>query len=184
MQRGDTLLIKGASGSGKTTALCFAIASRADFDGELLYDGREAGRIRDSERSAFLREQIAVVFQDLKLIPGLTARENIELKRLIAPRKDSAEVEVMAERLGLLRVLDRPVAELSRGEQQRIAVLRALVQPFGFLFLDEPFSHLDPAAAREASALIEQERAARQAAVVLFDLEDSGAVAAGRRIDL
>jgi ABC-type lipoprotein export system ATPase subunit len=172
VRKGETVLIRGPSGSGKSTALGIAIGSRADFDGQVLYDDGVAGSLSDAGRSAVLREGIAVVFQDFKLIPGFTVRENMELKRLLSPMKTEEEALEMLERLGVGRVRDKPVSTLSRGEQQRVAVVRALVQPFSFLLLDEPFSHLDAASARETRLLIEEERAAREAAVLLFNLDE------------
>ncbi len=172
LRRGETAVIVGPSGSGKSTALGITIGSRADFDGQVLYDDAPAGSLSDDDRSAVLREGIAVVFQDFKLIPGLTVRENIELKRLLSPGKTAQEAERMLERLGIGALADRPVSTLSRGEQQRTALIRALVQPFSFLLLDEPFSHLDAVTAREVRGLITEERTAQGAAVVLFNLDD------------
>jgi ABC-type lipoprotein export system ATPase subunit len=184
VQKGETLLITGVSGSGKTSLLFFAAGFRSEYGGRIEWDGRDVARLSDGERSAARVRQIAAVFQDLKLIQGLTARENIEVKRRLAAYRSATEAEAMAERLGIGRVLGERVESLSRGEQQRVAVIRALVQPFSFLFLDEPFSHLDAAAAREARTLIEQERAARGAGLVLLDLEDASVFPAARRLTL
>ncbi len=184
VQRGETLLVRGASGRGKTSALLFAAGARFDFQGSVLWDGRDARDLGDGERSAALRGEIALVFQDLKLIAGLTARENIEIKRLVAPFHDAGAMEAMAERLGIGGLLRKAAKRLSRGEQQRLAIVRALVQPFDFILLDEPFSHLDEEAAREASALMEEERARRGAALVLFDVEDADRFRGARRVEL
>ncbi len=182
--RGETLLVHGASGRGKTSALLFAAGARFDYQGSVLWDGQDARRLRDGERSAALKCEIALVFQDLMLIAGLTARQNIEIKRLVAPFHDAGAAQAMAERLGIGGVLGNAAKHLSRGEQQRVAIVRALVQPFDFILLDEPFSHLDAEAAREASALIEEERARRGAALVLFDVEDASRFRGARRVEL
>ena len=182
VQKGETLLVTGASGSGKTSMLSFVTGFRSDYTGRIDWGDRSAAALRDRQRSAALIHEIAVVFQDLKLIEGLTARENVEVKRLLAPHRSAGEAERMAERLGISRVFDDPVESLSRGEQQRAAIIRALVQPFGFIFLDEPFSHLDASTARETRALIEEERSARGAALVLLDLDELSAPSSARRI--
>jgi ABC-type lipoprotein export system ATPase subunit len=182
MERGETLLVTGASGSGKSSMLSFVTGFRSDYAGSIDVGGRAAAALRDSERSAALIWEMAVVYQDLKLIDGLTARENVEVKRLLAPHRTAGDAERMADRLGVRRVFDDPVGTLSRGEQQRVAVIRALVQPFSFIFLDEPFSHLDAASAREARALIEEERFSRGAALVLLDLDDASAFSSARRL--
>ena len=76
----------------------------------------------------------------------------------------------MASRLGILDKLEKQCSTCSYGEQQRIAIIRSLLQPFDFLLLDEPFSHLDDENTRKAMALIEEETEARNAAIILNDL--------------
>ncbi len=184
VERGDAVLFTGRSGSGKTSLLSFLLGLRFDYAGSVDWGGPEVSSLGEGGRSEALAGLFAVVFQDLKLIEGFTARENVEVKRLLRPHRTAVEAERMAGRLGIRRVFDAPVQALSRGEKQRVAIIRALVQPFSFLFLDEPFSHLDRAAAGEAGALIEEERSSRGAGLLFFDLDDSSAPRTARRIGL
>jgi putative ABC transport system ATP-binding protein len=90
------------------------------------------------------QQKVSVIFQDLRLFPNLTARENIELNRVLQqPYYESTVVTEMALALNVQSILDQKAGICSYGEQQRIAIIRALVQPFQWLIMDEPFSHLD-----------------------------------------
>ncbi len=106
-------------------------------------------------------------FQDLRLFQHLTAKENIELNRVLQkPYYESAMIDTMAERLGIKHILNQKAGVCSYGEQQRIAIIRALVQPFTWLIMDEPFSHLDIANTQKAAALIAEECTKRNAGFV------------------
>jgi ABC-type lipoprotein export system ATPase subunit len=126
------------------------------------------------DRLAELRQrQVSIIFQDLRLFPNLTARENIELKRVLQePYYDAGMIDIMAETLGVGHVLQQKAGLCSYGEQQRIAIIRALIQPFSWLIMDEPFSHLDKANTHKAARLIEEECRKRNAGLVITDLDD------------
>jgi ABC-type lipoprotein export system ATPase subunit len=139
---------------------------------------------------------MAVVFQDLRLFLHLTARENIELKRQltaqfqipdakiqqastdirrpkseIAPPSVSA-LENWAKRLGIAEYLDKTCAILSYGQRQRVAIIRALAQPFDYLLLDEPFSHLDAENISIATDIIKEACIQQNAGLILVSLGD------------
>ena len=119
------------------------------------------------------QQHISIIFQDLRLFPHLTARENIELKRVLQkPFYEKNKIEEMAEQLGIDSILHQKASMCSYGEQQRIAIVRALMQPFDWIIMDEPFSHLDRDNIDKASALIESECRKRNAGFILTDLED------------
>ncbi|MEL4382976.1 ATP-binding cassette domain-containing protein, partial [Shewanella algae] len=88
------------------------------------------------------------------LFPQLTIRENINLKIALCKQPVRANIDAMADRLAITHILDKPAHICSYGEQQRAAIIRALVQPFSYLLLDEPFSHLDQENTRKAIDLI------------------------------
>ena len=109
----------------------------------------------------------------MRLFDNLTARENIELNRVLQePYYDTAVIDQMADRLGISNIMDQPAAICSYGEQQRIAIIRALVQPFSWLLMDEPFSHLDNANTQKAVDLIGEECTKRKAGFILTDLDE------------
>jgi putative ABC transport system ATP-binding protein len=111
------------------------------------------------------------VFQDLRLFPEQTVRENIELKRQLNPYHSPDKIDEMAARLGIKSKLSSQCRICSYGEQQRVAIIRALMQPFDFLLLDEPFSHLDDNNSQKAMQLMLEESHARNASILFADLE-------------
>ncbi len=170
---GDKVQIIAPSGTGKTTLVHVLWNLRHDYAGTMQYDGTEVRQISPVRLAEMRQQELAVVFQDLRLFPKLTGRENIELKRNMSrkPFCSSRDVEHMAERLGVANVLHQTANTCSYGEQQRIAIIRALVQPFSWLIMDEPFSHLDKQNTAIASQLITEACHARGAGFVLTDLD-------------
>lgn len=173
-KQGAYIKIKAPSGSGKTTFIHSIYKLRQDYDGEVLVDNQVLTTL-DSYRIAMMRQQaVSIVFQDLRLFPNLTARENIELKRVLYATTyyEVHVIDEMAERLGVTHILNQRAGICSYGEQQRIAIIRSLVQPFSWLIMDEPFSHLDNSNTLKAAALINEECRKRNAGLVITDLED------------
>jgi putative ABC transport system ATP-binding protein len=105
------------------------------------------------------------------LLTEFTAAENLELKRKLRDYTSAPDLERMAGELGIDHLLHRTINTLSYGERQRVAILRALLQPFELLLLDEPFSHLDNANIQKAAGLILKEVQKRGAALLITDLE-------------
>lgn len=165
--------IKASSGTGKTTLIHLLYRLRHDYMGTIAINGTNLKKI-DSEALAILRQQkISIIFQDLRLFHQLTARENIQLNCLLKPSSFAANrIDEMADVLHVKHILDQPAGLCSYGEQQRIAILRALVQPFELLIMDEPFSHLDKENTKKAAALIQSECDARHAGFILTDLDE------------
>jgi ABC-type lipoprotein export system ATPase subunit len=161
------------SGTGKTTLMSIVYGLRQDYTGEVLYNHTNINTLSANEISKYRQQNISIVFQDLKLFQLLTAFENIELKRVMQnPFCDEKRVNEMADSLGILHILHQPINTCSYGEQQRVAIIRALVQPFEILLMDEPFSHLDFANTAKAANLINDECKKRNAGFVLTDLEE------------
>lgn len=161
------------SGTGKTTLMHYLYALRNDYTGTVCYNGTNTNTIPQEDLALLRQQKISVVFQDLRLFQHLTALENIELKRTMqTPICTLQKVHEMAELLGIAPILNQPAKICSYGEQQRIAIIRALMQPFELLLMDEPFSHLDIANTLKAAQLIATECAARNAGFVLTDLDE------------
>lgn len=165
--------IKAPSGTGKTTLVHLMYKLRSDYTGEVKYDSRNIKQLHDEELAQYRQNKISIIFQDLRLFAHLTAFENIELKRVLQkPFCEAGAINEMAEELGITHILQQPVRICSYGEQQRIAIIRALVQPFELLLMDEPFSHLDEQNSAKAAALIARECKKRNAGFVLTDLDE------------
>ena len=118
----------------KTTFIHFLYRIRQDFTGSIRLNDALLSSIKENKIAALRQNKLSVIFQDLKLFTELSARENVEIKRLLVPNFCTAEkVLVMAESLGILHIMEQKARLCSFGEQQRIAIIRALVQPFDWL---------------------------------------------------
>ncbi len=168
---GQKIEIVAPSGSGKTSLIHFLYGLRKDYNGSILYDNNAISNF-DAEKFATFRQQnISIVFQDMRLFAEQTVLQNIEIKRQLHPYHTQNKIDEMARRLGIENKLHKLCKTCSYGEQQRIAIIRSLQQPFNFLLLDEPFSHLDENNRHKAMELIEEEAQAREAAIILADLK-------------
>lgn len=171
VNKGEHLHIVAPSGSGKTSLIQFIYGLRSDYSGQVLYDNTEVKTLSAEQISVFRKNKISIIFQDLRLFEKLTVRENIEIKRILDPFHPPEKIEEMAHRLGIQNKLNQLAKNCSYGEQQRIAIIRALMQPFDFLLLDEPYSHLDEDNREKAMELIYEECAKRNAAMIFADLK-------------
>lgn len=168
--KGEKIQLIAPSGSGKTSFVHFLYGMRKDYTGAVLISGQEISKMNPEQTAAMRSGQMSIVFQDLRLFIDHSASENISIKRALNPFGEDRMNE-MAERLGIASKLKQAAGICSYGERQRIAIIRALQQPFDFIVLDEPFSHLDEANSKKALALIEEEAAKRNAGIILADLE-------------
>ncbi|MDE6854875.1 MAG: ATP-binding cassette domain-containing protein, partial [Muribaculaceae bacterium] len=142
-RRGGRYLVESASGGGKSSLAAFITGARRDYEGKLLFDSRDASTLSIADWQELRRSHIAYLPQELSLFSELSAIDNIMLKAEICGDTDMDRVESWMERLGITFRRDYPVGRLSIGQQQRVALIRSLCQPFDFLLLDEPVSHLD-----------------------------------------
>ena len=171
IRQGEYVKIVAPSGSGKTSLIHFLYGMRNEYEGNIHYDSRDL-RSFDAEKFSELRKNdVSVVFQDLRLFPDQTVFDNLEIKRQLNPFHPASVIEQMTKRLGVHKKLRSLASTCSYGEQQRIAIIRALMQPYKILLLDEPFSHLDNNNASLAMELMLEESKKRNATIVFADLE-------------
>ena len=168
---GERVLVQAPSGTGKTTLIHILYGLNREYEGALKWDATDARQANDGLLSSIRTQTLSVIFQDMRLFPLLTAAENIELKRAQTNTVPAGKVTEWAERLGIAGKMDMPVATLSYGEQQRVSIVRALAQPFEWLLMDEPFSHLDNDNRVKAAALIAERVAEQAAGLLLAELE-------------
>ncbi len=170
---GDLIELVAPSGSGKTSLVHFLYGMRRDYTGAILYNNKALRGVDHEQMAVFRASQVSIVFQDLRLFKNESVRNNLLLKRQLSPYHTDDPIDMMASRLGISDKLDSFCGNCSYGEQQRIAIIRSLMQPFEVLLLDEPFSHLDNKNAAAAMDLILEEAALRKATVILADLEQT-----------
>jgi ABC-type lipoprotein export system ATPase subunit len=170
IQQGELLSVLAPSGAGKSTFVQLLYGLRNDYAGTAKWDDL-AANTTDTEALAALRtNNVSIVFQDLRLFGELTAMENIEIKRCQTNTVSIATALDYLHRLGMSHKSEAVAATLSYGERQRIAIIRALMQPFDWLLMDEPFSHLDTDNRQKAITLIQETVQARKAGMILADL--------------
>ncbi len=142
--RGDFVGIIGASGSGKSTALNMMGLLDRPTSGKIFLNGKNTANIKDLQRAALRSEVFGFVFQQYNLIPWLTAYENATIPLIFAGKKvDKEEIEKGFKEIGLGKRMDHRPFELSGGEQQRVALLRALANAPEIILGDEPTGNLD-----------------------------------------
>lgn len=172
VSKGAHIHIVAPSGSGKSSLIHFIYGMRNDYSGSVLIDGKEMKKLSGEAKATIRQKHLSIIFQDLRLFPDETARENIEIKRRLAPYHNETVVDEMAHLLGIRNKLNQKAGTCSYGEQQRIAIIRALMQPFDYILLDEPYSHLDEANRAKAMKLLYEECEKRNAAMVFADLKN------------
>ncbi len=165
-ERGKHYLISAESGTGKSSLCSYIYGYRVDYSGEMRFDGTDIRSLSVHQWCEVRKRHIAYLPQDMRLFPELTAMENIQLKNRLTNFKTEKEIVAYFELLGIPEKVNSPVGKLSIGQQQRVAIIRALCQPADFILLDEPVSHLD-AANNAIVAQMVTEEAARQGAGVI-----------------
>ena len=146
LEPGGFLAIIGPSGSGKTTLLGLLAGLDRPSHGRVVLDGSDLGGLDEDARARLRREKVGFIFQSFQLIPTLTARENVQVPLELAGANDAAErAEALLARVGLGERGHHYPAQLSGGEQQRVAVARAFSTRPKLLFADEPTGNLDAA---------------------------------------
>jgi len=139
----EVISIVGASGAGKSTLLQILGSLYVPDAGKVVIDGQDIFSLSEKELADFRCRKIGFVFQFHHLLPEFTARENVMIPAMIAGRKDPDQAAALLEELGLGERLDHKPSQLSGGEQQRVAVARALVNSPSVIFADEPSGNLD-----------------------------------------
>ncbi len=169
-------LIEAVSGKGKTSLCSYMYGYRNDFSGKIIFDQTDINTFSKKDWTTIRQKAISFVFQELRLFPELTALENILLKNNLTDHKSLSEIEEYFEKFGITDKIDSLVGKMSFGQQQRVAIIRALCQPFDFILLDEPISHLDDANGKIIAGVISEEAKKNNACVIVTSI--------GKHIDL
>ena len=156
IQKGEFVFILGHSGAGKSTFLKLILREEKATSGHVLVDGKDLSRMKERQ-VPYLRRNMGVVFQDFRLIPSMTAYENVAFAMRVTniPEKQIRErVPYVFELVGLKEKMHKYPDEMSGGEQQRVAIARALVHSPELIIADEPTGNIDPELSLEMMELL------------------------------
>ena len=184
LNKGESHLVSAFSGRGKTTFLSLIFGARKDFMGTILLDDQDTKQLGLNDWSDLRQNKISMLFQNLRLFDELTVKENFLLKTQLSKDFHIDQAEQWLAELDLKDVLNRKCNTLSQGQQQRVAIVRALLQRFDWLLLDEPFSHLDKENQQRVFRLVEKRVAEEQAGWIVSSLGDKHGYAFQREIAL
>jgi putative ABC transport system ATP-binding protein len=182
---GQSLAITGPSGSGKSTLLGLIAGLDAPTSGTVLIDGTDITRLGEDALARLRGEKIGFVFQFFHLIPSLTARENVLVPMELAKRRDAAgRADALLEEVGLQDRGHHSPSQLSGGEQQRIAIARALANDPPIVLADEPTGNLDSANGRHIMDLLVEVNRSRRTTLVLVTHDATLAALAAAQLAL
>ena len=179
--QGNKYQIVAPSGKGKSTLVGIIAGTRGDFEGNLLFEGQNTRQFNPMRWSQWRAQECSIVFQDLQLFPKLTVLQNLLLMNEIQnTHNNNNSVNIQTKETLLdwskqLRIdskLDVLVGNLSFGQMQLVAILRALNRPFKWIVLDEPFSHLDAENSKIALNLIQNIAAQQNAGIIVTALDN------------
>ena len=167
------IMLNASSGKGKSTFATTVFGLRNDYTGSISYDGIDIKTLSVDDWTDIRKSKLSVAFQDLQLFPKLSVRENLLLKNSLT---DTYSEQELKHHLQLLEIEDKweqKCGLLSMGQQQRVAIFRSLAQPFDWLIMDEPFSHLDEENTQRCLRLIDTRTNELNAGFVLTSLGDN-----------
>lgn len=168
--KGKRYLIEAASGTGKSSLCSYIYGYRNDYQGIINFDGRNIRSLSVNEWTDIRKHSLSILFQELRIFPELTVLENILLKNRLTGHKKKKEILAFLEAIGIPDKVNEKTGKLSFGQQQRVAFIRSLCQPFDFIFLDEPVSHLDEENSLIMSRLLMEEADKQGAGIIVTSI--------------
>ena len=168
--KGEKVLIEAASGTGKSSLCSYIYGYRNDYQGIICFDGKNIQSLGVSDWVEIRKTSLSMLFQELRLFTELSAWENVQIKNSLTGFKSKKEIKTWFEALGIADKWEVPLGKLSFGQQQRVALIRALCQPFDFIFLDEPVSHLDDENGRIMASILAEESERQGAGIVVTSI--------------
>lgn len=169
-EKGHLYLVEAASGKGKSTFCSYAIGYRHDYTGRISFDNKDTKTLKTADWVDIRGRHVSHLFQELRLFPELTAYENVEIKNKLTHFKTRKEIDEWFEMLGIADKKDAKIGRMSFGQQQRVAMMRALVQPFDFIIADEPISHLDDTNSKIMGDIMMKEAGRQGAGVIVTSI--------------
>lgn len=142
-EKGHLYLVEADSGKGKSTFCSYILGYRHDYSGSVMFDNEVTAQYQVKDWVEMRKRHISHLFQELRLFPELTAMENVEIKNKITDFQSKEQILKWFDMLGIADKVGAKIGRMSFGQQQRVAMIRSLCQPFDFILADEPISHLD-----------------------------------------
>lgn len=168
--KGKHYLVEAASGTGKSSLCSYIYGYRQDYQGIINFDEQNIRSLSVNEWADIRKHSLSILFQELRIFPELTALENVLLKNRLNDYKKKKEIIALFEAIGIPDKINEKAGMLSFGQQQRVAFIRSLCQPFDFIFLDEPISHLDDENSAIMSQLLMEETEKQGAGVIVTSI--------------
>jgi ABC-type antimicrobial peptide transport system, ATPase component len=169
-EKGNTYLVEAESGMGKSTFCSYLLGYRHDYAGQIFFDKDDVRHYKISQWVTVRQQHIGMLFQEMRLFPELTALENVQIKNRLTSTVSKATIEDWFSKLGIAEKLHQKAGLLSQGQQQRVAFMRSLAQPFDFLVVDEPISHLDDVNAQLMAEMVMQVKESTQCGVIVTSI--------------
>ena len=175
-EKGTFYLVEADSGTGKSSLCSYLYGYRNDYEGTIQFDQTDIAHYPISQWVELRRRHIALLWQELRLFPELTAWENVQIKNQMTGFRTDLQIAQWFDQLGIGDKRNSLIGQMSYGQQQRVALMRTLCQPADFIFADEPISHLDDQNSKQMAALLTQEAKRQGAAVITTSI--------GKRLEL
>ncbi len=175
-EKGKTYLLEANSGTGKSSLCSFVYGYRKDYQGRIFFDEQNILQLTVKQWVDQRKKHLSLLWQDLRLFPELSAFENVQLKNKLTGFQKKKTIEEWFDRLGIDDKKNALVGQMSFGQQQRVALIRALCQPFDFLFADEPVSHLDDSNSQIMADILQEEVQKQGAGLIVTSI--------GKRMEL
>ena len=175
-EKEKTYLLEANSGTGKSSLCSFVYGYRKDYQGRIFFDEQNILQLTVKQWVDQRKKHLSLLWQDLRLFPELSAFENVQLKNKLTGFQKKKTIEEWFDRLGIDDKKNALVGQMSFGQQQRVALIRALCQPFDFLFADEPVSHLDDSNSQIMADILQEEVEKQGAGLIVTSI--------GKRMEL
>lgn len=169
-EKGKLYLVEANSGTGKSSLCSYIFGYRHDYTGTIKFDDQDIRQFSVSQWVSLRQRSLALLWQELRLFPELTAMENVEIKNKITGFQTRQQILQWFEMLGIADKVDARIGRMSFGQQQRVAMIRTMCQPFDFVFVDEPISHLDDNNSRIMGEILTTEAKRQGAGVILTSI--------------
>lgn len=173
LHQGNIYRIEAGSGTGKTSLCSFLYGVRNDYEGEIYFNDINIRSMSLADWCKVRRMHISYLSQELDIFPELSAIDNVLLKNRLTDFYSESQIRILFERFGIDNRVDAMAGRLSVGQRQRVALIRAFCQPFEFMLLDEPVSHLDLNNNKICAEVVAEEASRRSASVVFTSVGNS-----------